>query len=593
MSLAMYRPEYPRPQFVREAWLDLNGQWDFAFDDRNEGETQGWYGKFPSAVKITVPFAYETKASGVGEEKFHPYVWYRRTFAVPQEQQGKRVILNFQAVDYVAKLWINGEYAGRHEGGYTAFSFDITPHLRADGENEIVLKAEDSDSCTQPRGKQRWREANFGCWYVQTTGIWQPVWIEYVQPQHVRSVKITPDVDANAVSFEYRVAGRESGADLRLATIITMEGLAIKETSIAIDRDAVSASVGLLSEAREWRVELWSPHSPKLYEVEFVLTDGDTVVDRVHSYFGMRKISIHKGQVLLNNSPIYQRLILDQGYWSDSHLTPPSVEALEKDIELIMAMGYNGVRKHQKIEDARFLYWCDVKGLLVWSEVPATYDFDDEAVDRFTREWLEIVRQHYNHPSIVTWVPFNESWGIPNVYADRRQQQFTEAIYYLTKSIDPHRPVVVNDGWEHTISDILTLHDYEETGAAFAARYADKDAITSGEITHNNSKYALAAGYEYRGQPIVISEFGGIAFRSEEGWGYGNQVDSEEAFLERFRSITQAIKDVNYICGYCYTQVSDVQQEVNGLVTEAREPKVPLDKIREINLAPGRGAIGR
>lgn len=592
MSLSFYREEYPRPQFVREYWLDLNGEWDFGFDDGNVGETQQWYRTFPGDRKIQVPFAYETKASGIGEEQFHPYVWYRRTFEIPAEQLGKRVVLHFQAVDYIAKLWVNGEYVGLHEGGYTAFSFDITRYL-TDGANSVVLKAEDSDSCTQPRGKQRWREANFGCWYVQTTGIWQPVWLECVEAQHVESVKITPDVDANAVRFDYRVQGRMAGSDLRLTTRITMDGALIKESSLLVDRDALSASVELISEAREWRVELWSPQNPKLYEVEFILTDGDRIADRVSAYFGMRKVSIQKSQILLNNQPIYQRLILDQGYWTDTHLTPPSVEALVKDIDLILAMGYNGVRKHQKIEDPRFLYWCDVKGVLVWSEVPATYEFNDEAVSRFTREWLDIVRQQYNHPSIITWVPFNESWGIGNVFADRKQQQFTESIYYLTKAIDPHRPVVVNDGWEHTISDILTLHDYEEEGAAFAERYADKDAITSNEIAHCNHRYAMAQGYEYRGQPIVISEFGGIAFRTDKGWGYGNQVDSEEAFLERFRSITQAIKDTDYICGYCYTQVSDVQQEVNGLLQEDRTPKIALDKIKEINLAKGRGGLLR
>jgi beta-galactosidase/beta-glucuronidase len=586
MALKSYRKDYPRPQFVREHWLNLNGEWDFRFDDGNEGEQQGWHQAFEADLKIQVPFVYETKASGIGESVFHSYVWYQRKFKVPAEQQGKRVILNFQAVDYVAKMWVNGNFIGRHEGGYSAFSFDVTAHLLSGGDNLLVVKVEDSDDCTQPRGKQRWRKDNFGCWYVQTTGIWQTAWMEYVSPQHVQSVKITPDLDTNSVRFDYRVGGDggTSSRQLRLTTRISMDGLPVKETSLVVDRSALSASVELISETREWRVETWSPRNPKLYEVEYILSDGDTVVDQVHSYFGLRKVSIQKGKVLLNNTPIYQRLILDQGYWTDSHLTPPSEEAIIEDIDKILAMGYNGLRKHQKIEDARFLYWCDVKGVLVWSEMAAAYEFNDQAVDRFTREWLDIVQQHYNHPCIVTWVPFNESWGIANVFTDRKQQQFTEAIYYLTKSIDPNRPVVVNDGWEHTISDILTLHDYEESGAKFLKRYANKDAITSNEISHMDSKYAMAQGYEYRGQPIIVSEFGGIAFKSESGWGYGNQVDSEEAFLERFRSITQAIKDTDYICGYCYTQVTDVQQEVNGLLNEDRTPKIDMEKIKAINL---------
>ncbi|MEF2248817.1 glycoside hydrolase family 2 protein [Paenibacillus sp. IITD108] len=589
-----YRKDYPRPQYVRKAWLDLNGAWDFAFDDDNKGESEGWQAGFAPAHTIQVPFVYETKASGIGEEEFHPYVWYQKKVAATEEQLAKRVELHFQAVDYVAKVWINGVFAGRHEGGYSAFSFDITSYLHTGDDNIIIVKAEDSDSCTQPRGKQRWRKDNFGCWYVQTTGIWQSVWLEYLSKQFVSRVKITPQLDDNAVHFEYALAGHDSSdAALQLTTIVSMDDEIIKEITMAADRSSLSASVNLLSEKREWKVERWSPENPKLYEVEFILRAGDQELDRVHSYFGLRKISIQHGKVLLNNHPYYQRLILDQGYWQDSHLTPPSEEAILDDIRNIMAMGYNGVRKHQKIEDARFLYWCDVLGLLVWSEAAATYEFNDEAVDRFTREWLDIVQQHYNHPCIVTWVPFNESWGIANVFADVKQQKFTEAIYHLTKSIDPYRPVVVNDGWEHTVSDIITLHDYEESGEALSRRYADKQALMNNEIAFSNWKYAMAQGYEYRGQPIMISEFGGIAFKSETGWGYGNQVASDEAFIGRFRSITQAIKDLDYVVGYCYTQVSDVQQEVNGLLTEDRKPKIDLAIVKEINLAPRKSAHER
>jgi beta-galactosidase/beta-glucuronidase len=238
-----------------------------------------------------------------------------------------------------------------------------------------------------------------------------------------------------------------------------------------------------------------------------------------------------------------------------------------------------------KVEDARFLYWCDVKGVLVWSEMAATFEFNDNAVQNFTTEWMEVVRQQYNHPSIITWVPFNESWGIMNIFKDRRQQKFTESIYHLTKAFDPNRPVVTNDGWEHTVSDILTLHDYVERKDQFLNRYANKDEIVNNEKTFNQWKYAFADGYSYTGQPIIVSEFGGIAFKSDKGWGYGGQVASEEAFLERFRGIHEAIKQTDYIVGYCYTQITDVQQEVNGLLTEERKPKVPLDKIKEINLS--------
>lgn len=586
MTTKAYTKDYPRPQFVRENWLNLNGEWSFRFDDQNRGETEKWQEKFDGTHTITVPFSYETQASGIGIEEFHPQVWYHKSIRIPKEAEGKRTILHFQAVDYEAKVWVNGAMVGSHQGGYAAFSFDITPYLVYGADNQITVKAVDSSSCTQPRGKQRWTKDNFECFYVQTTGIWQTVWLEYVEEQSLDAVKITPDIDRSIVRFDYQVNGVEAAGDLRLEATVTLRGKPVKRVSLFIDRPCLTVEVDLIHEANgPWKKSLWSPQNPNLYDVEFVLYSDGQVKDRVFSYFGMRKISIEKGKVLLNNAPIYQRLILDQGYWTESHLTPPNEEALIEDIDKILEMGYNGVRKHMKIEDARFLYWCDVKGLLVWSEMAATFEFHDRAVDAFTKEWLEIVQQQYNHPSIITWVPFNESWGIASILHDQRQQKFTEGIYHLTKSIDPYRPVITNDGWEHTVSDILTLHDYVETGEGFLKRYSNIEAIVNKDTTCNHWKYAFADGYGYQGQPIMVTEFGGIAYQSDKGWGYGHQVASDEDFLNRFEGLTRAIKSIDSICGYCYTQVTDVQQEINGLLTEDRKPKIPLDKIKEINLA--------
>ncbi len=585
MTTKSYIPNYPRPQFVRKEWLDLDGEWNFSFDDADRGEAEAWYAAFPEARKITVPFTYETAASGIGIQEFHPNVWYERTLELPAENAGKRAILHFQGVDYRAKCWVNGSYVGLHDGGYAAFSFDITPFVTFGAANRIVLKAEDSMDRTQPRGKQRWISDSFECFYVQTTGIWKSVWLECVSETRIDSVKMTPDVDRHMIRFDFRMAGLTEGLELTLETLISLKGQQVKRFSLGIDRDLVSLEVDVLHEAAgPWLQCLWSPEAPNLFDVEFTLLRGEENVDHVNSYFGMRKISIDNGQILLNNRPLYQRLILDQGYWTDSHLTPPDEQALIDDIDWIAEMGYNGLRKHMKIEDARFLYWCDVKGMLVWSEMAATYEFNDLAVERFTREWLEIVPQQYNHPCIITWVPFNESWGISAIAKDVRQQKFTEGIYHLTKAIDPYRPVVTNDGWEHTVSDILTLHDYVEAGEQFLATYADQNSIVNNGVSFNNYKFAWAEGYAYKGQPVIISEFGGIAFQTDSGWGYGNQVKTEQDFLERFQAITAAIKATPYISGYCYTQVSDVQQEVNGLLTEDRKPKVPLAKIREINL---------
>ncbi|GIP16663.1 beta-glucuronidase [Paenibacillus montaniterrae] len=586
MTTAMYVKDYPRPQFVRSNWVNLNGEWDFRFDDHNRGEQERWFAQFPNELKIRVPFTYETKASGIGVEEHHANVWYHRAFEVPLQVPGKRLILHFQAVDYFAKVWINGIYAGSHQGGYAAFSFDITPYVRPGSTNQITVKVEDSKDATQPRGKQRWVDRSFECFYVQTTGIWQTVWMELVDPVHIDSVKITPDVDAFSVKLEFQVKGDFQSKPVALETIISFKGQQIKKIRLAIDRPWLEVDIGLIHEGNgPWKMCYWSPAHPHLYDVEFVLYHGEEKVDHVHSYFGMRKISIEKGEVLLNNVPLYQRLVLDQGYWPESHLTPPSEEAIIADIDLILQMGYNGVRKHMKVEDARFLYWCDVKGLLVWSEMAAAFEFNDQAVHRFTAEWLEVVRQQYNHPSIITWVPFNESWGIMKIKTDVRQQQFTEGIYHLTKSFDPHRPVITNDGWEHTVSDILTLHDYVETGEELLQRFSDKQSIVHNERAFNYFKYAFADGYSYKGQPIILSEFGGVALKNDSGWGYGRQEADEEALLQRLRGLHQAIRQAKYIVGYCYTQVTDVQQEVNGLLTETRQPKLPLETIREINLS--------
>lgn len=584
-STHKYVKDYPRPQWVRDEWQLLNGEWSFRFDDSFEGEGNKWYSKLHADRTIQVPFTYETKASGIGEEQFHPCVWYERNVSIPAAVSGKRVMLHFQAVDYLAKLWVNGVYIGSHEGGYSAFSFDITDAVELGEDNRITVRVEDGNSTMQPRGKQRWIDKNYGCWYVQTTGIWQSVWLEYVDVYHVNSTKITPKLEDASVTFEYELGSTiRSFEGLTLQTIIRYDGKLIRSTETHVDRKFIKVDLSVMNDVGEWKVHAWHPNHPNLYDAEVILKKDGQPVDTVYTYFGMRSIRIKGNRVLLNNYVYYQRLLLDQGYWEDTHLTPPSEEALIDDIEKTLALGFNGVRKHQKLEDPRFLYWADRKGLLVWSEFPAAYEFGDDAVHRLTKEWTEVVRQHYNHPSIVTWVPFNESWGIKNVSTDRKQQQFTESIYHLTKAYDQMRPVVVNDGWEHTVSDIITLHDYEELGTVLEARYKDKDALLSCEVSHDKSRYAFANGYSYKGQPVMISEYGGIAFKSEAGWGYGNQVKNDEEFLARYEGITQAIKNLDYVSGFCYTQLTDVQQEVNGLLTIHREPKIDMEKIKKINL---------
>lgn len=587
---ACYKKEYPRPQFVRDNWENLNGIWDFGFDDANVGEREEWFENFCGRQEIRVPFTYETKLSGIQDESRHDHIWYRRTIQVKGALLEKNdYILHFEGSDFLTKLWVNGQYAGSHRGGYARFSFCITDLLK-DGKNELVVKVEDSFDMQQPRGKQRWVEESFECWYVQTTGIWKTVWAEYVPKIHLEKVKMTPVLEEHALDLEYEVVAPETSLDgsLEVLAEISFGGRLVGKTRTTVVAGHMCFRMNVFSQKeagiRE-SVHTWSPGSPHLYDIQFqVLSEGEAV-DTVGSYFAMRQIRIDGERILLNGQPLYQRLILDQGYWKDSHLTPPSEEALVEDIDKIRALGYNGLRKHQKTEDERFLYWCDVKGMLVWGEMPSAYQYSDYAVSEFTAEWLDIVRQNYNHPCIITWTPFNESWGISRVKTRKVEQHFTEAIYYLTKSLDEHRPVIVNDGWEHTVSDIITLHDYEEAGEVLYRRYMEygKGDISS-ETYHNNHESAIANGYRYKGQPVIISEYGGIAFdNGEAGWGYGNKAATKEAFIQRFDDITTAVKKLPYVCGFCYTQVSDVQQEINGLMDMERNFKVEPKIIREIN----------
>lgn len=585
-----YIKDYPRPQFMRTDWENLNGTWDFGFDDENAGEKKKWYQEFKGDKKINVPFTYETKLSGIQDETRHDFIWYHRTISVDGEKlENNRYILHFESSDFITKVWVNGAYAGSHRGGYARCSFDVT-NLVHDGENELTVKVEDSYDPQQPRGKQRWIKENFGCWYIQTTGIWKTVWSEYVPKIGLASVKMTPDLQNAALKLEYEVDAAEEvlGEDLIVTASVSFKGVPVAKQSVMANQKHVGTTMNVSyygSIGLEWGVCTWTPSQPDLYDIDFTVIYKGEAVDEIGSYFAMREIRIDGPNILLNGHPLYQRLILDQGYWRDSHLTAPSEEALIEDIDKIHALGYNGLRKHQKIEDERFLYWCDVKGMLVWSEMAAAYQYSDYAVEEFAKEWMEIVRQNYNHPCIITWTPINESWGVSQVETRRVEQHFTEAVYHLTKSFDMMRPVIVNDGWEHTISDIITLHDYEEVGDTLYKRYTEyKDQIMTTEVYHSSGKSAFANGYEYKGQPMIISEYGGIAFNNDDsGWGYGNKVNTKEDFIRRFDDITTAVKKIPYCCGFCYTQVSDVQQEINGLMDIDRNFKVEPEVIKEIN----------
>ncbi|NSW90698.1 MAG: glycoside hydrolase family 2 [Firmicutes bacterium] len=575
------RPEYPRPDFVRKDWLNLNGLWEFEFDDDDIGEKNRWYEKEHSFSRvIKVPFCFESEMSGIGDTSRHDHIWYRRKMQVPKSWNGRRIMLRFGAVDYHAKVWINDVYMGSHIGGHTPFSFDITYALKWDGSDEIVVKADDiATDRQQARGKQTWMNEPFGCWYNRTSGIWQTVWLEPVNEVNITGIRLTPDIDKGMVHIEAQLSCQATGYTLK--TDISFAGIPISSISTRCFQPCVRFETSAVSYAFERELKLWSPENPNLYDIEFTLFDvNGNEVDHVSSYFGMRKVSVKDGKVLLNNHPYYQKLILDQGYFPKSNLTAPDEEALINDIKMTKAFGYNGVRKHQKVEDPIYLYWCDKLGLLIWGEMASYYEYSPGAANIYMKEWQEIINRDYNHPCIIAWTPFNESWGVPNVFVNKQQQCHTVAVVNMIRSLDATRLVISNDGWEHTDTDLCTIHDYRADGDDFIKAYTDKDKAIKATPS---GRFIFAQGYSYQGQPVLITEYGGIAFASDEGWGYGKKVKDEEEFLERFAKITHAIMSIDYICGFCYTQLTDVQQEVNGLMTYDRKPKFNPDKIKAIN----------
>ncbi len=580
-SAEVPRPEYPRPQFRRPEWLNLNGIWDFRIDDHNIGLAERWFltkEKFPQ--RILVPFSFESSKSGIGDCSLHSCVWYRREFHVPRKWSGRRVLLNFGAVDYRATVWINGIVVALHEGGHTPFHCDITDKLRK-GRNLIAVRAEDPPTDRYiPRGKQYWEEKPVSIFYARTTGIWQTVWLEPVATSYLECVRITPRIDGSII-FEAKII---APGHSQFVTATIQEGV----RTIASGMSLASGPHTVLSASVAEPI-LWSPDTPYLYNVRFELHGPDGMLDATESYFGFRSIATQDGKVLLNGNPIYLKTVLDQGYWPESNLTPPSDEAIQADIRMAKELGFNGIRKHQKVEDPRYLYWADHLGLLVSGEMANAYLFDTEAVARITREWIEVVNRDYNHPSIIIWVPVNESWGVPNL-SDKSQVAHLKALYYLTKSLDAERLVIDNDGWEHTDhTDLFAIHDYTRTGEELHRRF--ENIARSGVPLPLYGKMYLAPGYGYNGSPIFLSEFGGIGYIlpedlakvPENSWSYSGVERTPEDALKRMRGLYEAIASIRAITGICYTQLYDVEQEVNGLMTYDRRLKFAPSLIREIN----------
>ena len=556
------RPEHPKPQFVRQSWLNLNGQWQFEKDDSKSGIARGLYKKgVLLSNEITVPFCPESSLSGIGYTDFMYGVWYKKIVTI--NELSERTVLHFGAVDYKCTVYVNGTEVGKHTGGYVSFSFDITDAL-VDGDNEIAVFAEDDTrDRLLPSGKQSDKYESYGCFYTRTTGIWQTVWLEFMPKTYVDSFKFYPNIADTSVTVEAKLCGT---ADFNCD--ITFDGEAMGGYSAKNASGVISFNVKLNKEF------LWEVGNGRLYDVKF--TFGDDAVD---SYFGLRQVRLDGMKFLINNKSVFQRLVLDQGFYPDGIYTAPTDEALVNDIKMSQAVGFNGARLHEKIFEERFLYHADRLGYIVWGEYPdwgLDHSFEVN-VYAILPEWIEEMYRDFNHPSIIGWCPHNETW----LHKSRKQYDPSiEMVYDVTKAIDPTRPCVDTSGGYHVKTDIFCVHDYEQKPEIFKANY-DR-LMTEGYLYDRLSK-RFSHPQVYRGEAVFMSEYGGIAWDlNGNGWGYGEGPKTLEEFYERFKGLTDALLDNDKMFGLCYTQLTDVEQEQNGIYTYDRRSKFDAKRLYDI-----------
>jgi beta-galactosidase/beta-glucuronidase len=580
-------PGYPRPQLQRQEWYSLDGIWEFAVDfdgDASHPAEMTWSGK------IRVPFSPETPASGVDNTDLFRAIWYRRTFTVPPLDDGQRMLLHFGAVDYRATVWVNGVPVGEHEGGYTPFTFDITDQVEDGGRGEIIVRAEDDPGdLAKPRGKQDWARHPHSIWYPRTSGIWQTVWLERVPATRIHRIRWTPNLERWEIACAvWTVGSPRDGLFLRVK--LRANGVVLADDTYLVVNGETHRRIALSDPGiDDYRNELlWNPSRPSLIEAELRLTTPDgKVVDDVRSYTALRSIATDGDRFVLNGRPFYLRLVLDQGYWPETGLTPPDDDAIRRDIELVKALGFNGVRKHQKIEDPRFLYWADRMGLLVWEEMPSCYRFTQDSIVRASREWMNAIIRDYSHPCVIAWVPFNESWGVPNLPMNPAERHYVSALYHLTKTLDTTRPVIGNDGWESLATDIIGIHDYDADPERLGRRYhAEEVRPRLFKRERPGGRVIVLGGSapddHQHEQPLVLTEFGGIACSpdADATWGY-SRADDAEVFARRYRELLRVVHSLGLFAGFCYTQFTDTYQEANGLLYADRTPKCPIDRIAE------------
>jgi beta-galactosidase/beta-glucuronidase len=583
---------YPRPQLRRPEWFSLNGPWDFAIDADAAATGPG---EVAWTQVIQVPFAPETPASGVQDNGLFRACWYRRIVDVPPLQPGQRLLLHFGAVDHRATVWVNGSRLGHHEGGYTPFTFDITDDVGGRPRCEIVVRAEDDPSdLSKPRGKQDWEPVPHSIWYPRTTGIWQTVWLERAPETRIHRVRWTPNLERWEIDCAVECVGPHV-AGLTLRVRLHSRDQLLADDRYLMVKDEVHRRIALSDPGiDDFRNHLlWSPSSPSLIDADLqLITASGTVVDDVASYTALRSIATEGDRFTLNGRPYYLRLVLDQGYWPQSGLTPPDDDALRQDVVLAKAMGFNGVRKHQKVEDPRYLYWADQLGLVVWAEMPSCYRFTRESIHRASREWMDVIMRDSSHPCVCAWVPFNESWGVPNLPMNVTERHYVHALYHLTKTLDPTRPVIGNDGWESVATDIIGIHDYDPSPQRLASRYGAEPSRPRLFKYERPAGRALVLQGDQHGdeQPIMLTEFGGISLTNlKGGWGYSRSESADE-LATHYRALISAVHAIPLFAGFCYTQFADTYQEANGLLYGDRTPKFPLRDIAEATVGTRLGS---
>ncbi|KAF2096774.1 glycoside hydrolase family 2 multidomain protein [Rhizodiscina lignyota] len=632
-------PVYPRPDFERPQlnWTLLNGPWDFLFDDEDVGLDENWHQEgLPDSVtthekrKITVPFVFQTPASGIDEHGAHEVIWYERSIpnnVLEETASKKHNLLRFGAVDYEATIWVNGLYAGAHRGGHVPFDINITEALRISTEKtaRLTVRVRDSPSdLTQPRGKQYWAPQPESIFYTPSSGIWQSVWLETVPSARIAdsshgTVLRSNDIENGELHAIIPVTGRKASQKYSVEVEASFEGVSVGKVQAHVpqesDRVSLDLSLRLSAEAldrlpkhlleasplsnKRWRngLALWSPEHPQLYTLSLKLYDASgSLIDEVRTTTGMRSITWQAsgGHIRLNGEPYFQALVLDQGYWPTTLMTPPTADSLKADIEMSKKMGFNGCRKHQKVEDPIFLYWADRLGYLVWGEIANAYQFDKQYVERFDQEWIEAMKRDINHPSIVAWTPVNESWGYPSLKDNIEQRNHIRSLYYMTKTLDPTRPINDNCGWEHVCTDLTTYHDYSD-----ATELTKTSATMKGILDQKAGRDMFVAelydgipdaGASHKfGAPVLCTEFGGVsvapakddANAGERDWGYTTAEDPQD-LLKRIENLVMGVVRGGHCCGFVYTQLTDIEQEVNGLYSYDRREKLDSAKVKAI-----------